>query len=75
MANDCDEELPRYTTVERLIEDQGSDFHYGVLDREEPEIAWFGMASDDLVKRWEAWLNSGEKSRDGLSWDTDEART
>lgn len=75
MANDCDEELPRYTTVERVVEDWGSDPALGVLDREEPEIAWFGPDTEDSVKMWKDRLNSGTHPRDRLSWDTDEART
>jgi len=77
MANECDEELPRYTTVERVIEEEGSDPQFGVLDREEPEIAWFGGSShsDTLVQQWEGWLNSGEKPRDRLVWEPDEERS
>lgn len=72
MANDCDEELPRFTTVARKRNNE-SDDTFGVLDREDPYIAWFADDEEEVVK-WAGWLNSGSKPRDTLFWTKDEVR-
>lgn len=64
-------EPPRYEIHTRYVDEDTDYFSIGIIDREEDEIALWGVASGEMkfiVERWLGYLRSGSRDRDELTW-------